>query len=215
MKIFSIFFCLLFLSSIAFAQIDKAEAKQLKKEIKALKKNLSAYKKMKNESADLNRQVSQKEGEISEQQAQLTQIEQDLEGKDQAITTLEAAIEDLKNQKQEVNAANIQGRYTSKGRIFSIQIGSYVSTDLSQYMEANTNFRVENYQNPNDGQNYNRYLLGFFAGTPEGYWEAFYFTKYLINMMAESNLKYQPFVVGYEDGRFIEDIKAELPESFF
>lgn len=214
-KIKKLIFIFLFLSvQISYAQLSKQEMKALKNELKGLKKNLGKFKSMKTDLADLNKQVNSKQTEISAQEDQLGKLDTELSDKDRAIASLQGEIKDYKKKKKEVNAANIQGRFKEGATLFTIQIGSYVRTDLSQYMEQDVNFRVETFQNENDGKSYKRYLLGFFQGNSKGYWEAKYFAEYLARSMNEVNEKFKPFVVGYKEGRFVEDIIKEMSEYF-
>lgn len=197
-----------------FAQLSKDEMKTLKAELKSLKKNLGKFKGMKNELADLNKQISAKQAATGNQEKLLGNLDVELSDGDRSIASLESEISKLKNKKKEVNAANIEGRFKEGATLFTIQIGSYARKDLSQYMEQDVNFRVENFQNESDGKSYKRYLIGFFQGNPKGYWEAKFFADYLAKSMSEVNEKFKPFVVGYKNGTFVEDIIKEMSEYF-
>lgn len=212
-KSFIIVFSILLAQNV-LAQLSKEEQKALKSELKSLKKNLAKFKGMKTETADLDKQVVAKQASIGSQEKQLGDLDTELLDKDRAIASLQSEIKNLKDKKKEVNAANIQGRFKEGATLFTIQIGSYVQKDLSQYMEQDVNFRVETFQNEGDGKSYKRYLLGFFQGNPKGYWEAKYFAEYLAKSMNEVNEKFKPFVVGYKQGKFVGDIIKEMSEYF-
>lgn len=172
----------------ASAQLDKKEAKALKKEIKALKGNLEAFKRMKDDDRALDNQINQKHQEIQSKKAQDNTSKADLSKKDDAITYLQERINKLSS--GEVNATR-QGR-GAHDCAFSVQIGAYNNTDLTQYMDNHPNFGVEI-----DDTGLKKYTLGYFSS----YWEAKSFSKYLDSRGAIS------YVVGFYKGERVPDLK--------
>ena len=186
-SIFTLIFVGIFFAP-ATAQLDKKEAKALKKEIKALKGNLIAFKRMKDDDKALNEEISQKHQEILSKKAQDNTSQTDLGKKDDAIAYLQERINKLNG--DEVNATR-QGR-GAHDCAFSVQIGAYNNTDLTQYMDNHPNFGVEI-----DDSGLKKYTLGYFSS----YWEAKSFSKYLDSRGAIS------YVVGFYKGERVPDLK--------
>lgn len=170
------------------AQLSKEEIKALKKEIKALSANLSAYKKMKDDDLAWDQQVNKKHQEILSKKAQVNTFSNDLKKKDDAIEYLQEQINKLKG--DEVNATR-QGR-GNHDCAFSVQIGAYNNTDLTQYMDNHPNFGVEIGES-----GLKKYTLGYFSS----YWEAKSFSKYLDSKGAIT------YVVGFYKGERVPDLK--------
>lgn len=170
-------------------KLTKEELKSLKAEIKGLKSNLNRFKLMKEEDQQLNRQIQQKLGEVKQDRSSLGNLNGEASKKDESIEYLQERINKLPP--NEVNATK-QGR-GAHDCAFSVQIGAYNNTDLTQYMDNNANFGVEIDQN----NGLKKYTLGYFTS----YWEAKSFSSFLNGTGA------QTYVVGYYKGDRIPDLK--------
>ncbi|MEO1654034.1 MAG: hypothetical protein AAFU64_10840 [Bacteroidota bacterium] len=183
---------LLFFAQPSFAQkgnITKEEAKSLKAEIKALKSNLNRYKLMKEEDRELDKQIQQKLQAVKQNRSSITDRSGEIEEKEESIKYLNERISKLRP--PEVNATK-QGR-GAHDCAYSVQIGAYSRTDLTQYMDNNANFGVE----VDNNSGLKKYTLGYFTS----YWEAKSFSAFLNGTGA------QTYVVGYYKGDRIPDLK--------
>lgn len=171
-------------------ELSQDEVKQFRKELKALKKDLSRFKSMKEEDSSLEEKVSEKLAYIVQKKAELANWKQDLSKKDDGIVYLQEQLRKLQKDVGEVNATT-QGR-GDHDCSFSVQIGAYKNKDLTQYMDQQPNFGVE------EGEGgFKKYTLGFFTS----YWEAKSLSKYLNAQGA------QTYVVGFYKGERIPDLK--------
>ncbi len=185
--------CLIILASMAsqaaFAQLSRSERTELLKEIKAFKRNPEQLKNMKQEDAKLNTDLENARVSTLNKKSELNKLNQELSKKDEAIEALQERLRKLRGEMGEVNAAR-QGRGGSDCE-FSVQIGAYENRDLTQYMDNNPNFMVE------QSNGLKKYILGYFTS----YWEAKSFSKYLDQGGAQS------YVVGYYKGIRVPDLK--------
>lgn len=177
------------ISHSSFAQLSRSERSELLSEIKGLKRNPERLKDMKQEDSSLNTDLAAVRANTLNKKSELNTLNQELSKKDEAIEALQERLRKLRGDMGEVNAAR-QGRGGSDCE-FSVQIGAYENRDLTQYMDNNPNFMVEQ----SDGLK--KYILGYFTS----YWEAKSFSKYLDQSGA------QTYVVGYYKGVRVPDLK--------
>lgn len=127
-------------------ELNKAEAKALKKEIKSLLKSPEEYKKLK-ESSDLKNVV------INEQNSSIRQLQEVIKQKDLSIAKLNEKTQTLENQPTpSTNDCDLD----NNGNKYRVQIGLYKNNDLTYLLQNPKFFLHENV----DGVH--RYSIGNF-----------------------------------------------------
>ena len=165
----------------ANAQMNKKEAKELKKRIKKLKPE--QYKQLLDENKSL-------KGQVFSFQAELGDIDDRIAEKDQQILTYQSQAGDLRKElsrlqsKQSANNVASGSIDESKGVVFKVQLGAFQQKNLEKY-DNSPNFSAE------DAGGLQKYTIGVFRD----YWEADTFKKYLREMGVKD-----AWVVSYKDG---------------
>lgn len=177
-------------SAIAQPTLSKDEKKQLQKEIANLAKDLEGFGKQKKELAKIEESVKAKNAQLLQKKADAQNMEKSLAEKDESIAYYEEQLRKIQKDRPEVNATSQERKM--RDCMFSVQIGAYKSKDLSQYLDNNPNFIVEQGEN-----GLKKYMLGYFTS----YWEAKNFSKYLDKAGAIS------YVVGYYKKNRVPDLK--------
>lgn len=183
--------CALLLALPAVAQtLSKEEKKQLQKEIANLSKDLEGFGKQKKEVAKIEDEMKARNAQLLQKKADTQNLEKSLAEKDESIAYYEEQLRKIQKDRPEVNATS-QSRKV-RDCMFSVQIGAYKNKDLSQYLDNNPSFIVEQGEN-----GMKKYMLGYFTS----YWEAKNFSKYLDKTGAVS------YVVGYYKKNRVPDLK--------
>lgn len=196
MRYYQLFFILmsvLFCANITIAQtLSRQEKKALEKELNILSKNLERFKEIKEEDQYLSREISQKRIKFGEEFSSLNQKQDSLNQQERRLTTLREKAWQLGNR---LSSSPDQ----SAEVLFRVQIGAYRNQRLAVALSGRGNFFMDD-----SPQGIKRYMLGTFGS----YWEAKGFANELNNSGA------QAFVVGYLEGKRIENLK-QMPEKFF
>ena len=175
--------CIFLSSTVLFAQLSKADAKQWKKTKKTM--SVEEFKTMVEENGTLKQQISQLNTEFSG-------LESELQTKREEVSVLQVKVQNLQQEVAEARTIDISeetenNTKVARGVVFKVQIGAFRNKDLSKYFSASDNFGGEV-----DADGTQRYTLGNFAD----YWQADKFKKYLREMGVKD-----AWIVPYKDGR--------------
>lgn len=174
----------------SLAQLSKDEKKKLLQEISALSKDLEGFGAQKKELAKMEEDQKIRNAQLIQKKADAQNTDKSIQEKDESIAYYEEMLRKLQKDRPEVNATS-QNR-SNRDCVFRVQIGAYKNKDLTQYMEKNPNFTVEQGE---DGLK--KYILGYFTS----YWEAKNFSKYLTKAGGQS------YVVGFYKDKRVPDLK--------
>ena len=187
-------------------KLSKAEKKAISKEIRKMNGNLEDFRKFLMEEGELDKKIKEKTVEITDKRSSVDKKQKALRDKKIAVQKLHDEIKELNKTQTEVNATPQRTTASTSDTTFKVIIGSYTTKNFSEFANKHKSFVISPFENPTDNKIYYRYCLGYFTS----YWEASYFQKYLAKIMKRDGEKYQPYVVGYSDGKVIIDVRDLL-----
>jgi hypothetical protein len=194
MKTRLLFVCLvlIFSGSQVFAQLSKAEKKELKARAKAFRKNPESLKtfseaKQKAETTVVKQDgdLKQAQSTISDKNAKIAELEDQIAKMRGELSSVKAELAALK-ENPPVHAMDF-----SKGVVFRVQVGAFKNKDLAKYFDNNPNFGGDAAEKGEP----QRITIGIFRD----YWEADTFKKYMRDMGVKD-----AWITPYRDGTRVE-----------